>query len=51
MGMKKLQIEDPVKARLELHMQVQNAKFPTKELMAAHAAIMFLDTSKNWDAT
>jgi len=51
MGMKRLKIVNPVEGRLELHMQVKNAKFPTKELMAAHAAIILLDATKTWDET
>ena len=35
-------------AKVEFHMFVENSKFPTKALRAAHAAIILLDAAKTW---
>ena len=50
LGMKRLRITDPVKCRVELHLLVDNSKFPAKVLRAAHAAVIFMDACKTWTA-
>ena len=32
-----------------MHLYVKGSKFPTKDLKAAHAAVLFLDACKTWE--
>ena len=47
--MKRLRITDPLKCRVELHLQVENSIFPAKVMHAAHAAIVFMNATKSWN--